>query len=200
MNTWNIAADDLEFLRRHLEDLEAAGTPGFGLILTESIPFTFDSKKKTLWGDEIGTLEDIISWLEGAPKTPQVMFCEKVPGGVLSSGEQLYTAPAKPLTEDAYIWWVDIMEAEYDGSPRSVLVDSGDLDAEDLSDPAAEVWEDMERLAVHDAPLPVTTENVLTYAEHEVFTVNVPERIELIPARELLEELTEHFAQQTEQD
>ena len=38
MNTWNIAADDLEFLRRHLEDLEAAGTPGFGLILTERIP------------------------------------------------------------------------------------------------------------------------------------------------------------------
>lgn len=46
MNTWNVAADDIEFLRRHLEDLEAAGTPGFGLILTERIPCTFDSEKK----------------------------------------------------------------------------------------------------------------------------------------------------------
>lgn len=46
MNTWNVAADDLEFLSRHLEDLEAAGTPSFGLILTEQIPCTFDSKKK----------------------------------------------------------------------------------------------------------------------------------------------------------
>lgn len=123
MNTWNVAADDLEFLNRHLEDLEAAGTPSFGLILTEQIPCTFDSKKKTLWGEDIGTLEDIISWLEEAPKTPQVMFCEKV-----------------------------------------------------------------------------TVKNVLAFARRKVFTVNAPERIELIPARELLEELTEHFAQQVEQD
>ena len=120
MNTWNVAADDLEFLRRHLEDLEAGGTPGFGLILTEQIPCTFGSKKKTLWGEDIGTLEDIISWLEEAPKTPQVMFCEKV-----------------------------------------------------------------------------TAKNVLTYARREICSVNAPERIELIPARELLEELTEHFAQQS---
>lgn len=120
MNTWNIAADDLEFLSRHLEDLEAAGTPSFGLILTKRIPCTFDSEKKTLWGEDIGTLEDIISWLEEASKTPQVMFCEKV-----------------------------------------------------------------------------TAKNVLAFARGEVFTVNAPERIELIPARELLEELTEHFAQQS---
>lgn len=46
MNTWNVAADDLEFLSRHLEDLEAAGTPSFGLILTKRIPYTFDSEKK----------------------------------------------------------------------------------------------------------------------------------------------------------
>lgn len=123
MNTWNVAADDLEFLSRHLEDLEAAGTPSFGLILTEQIPCTFDSKKKTLWGEDIGTLEDIISWLEEAPKTPQVMFCEKV-----------------------------------------------------------------------------TAKNVLAFARGEVFTVNAPERIELIPARQVLEELTKHFAQQTDQN
>lgn len=123
MNTWNVAAEDLEFLSRHLEDLEAAGTPSFGLILTKRIPYTFDSEKKTLWGEDIGTLEDIISWLEEAQKPAQVMFCEKV-----------------------------------------------------------------------------TVKNVLTYARREVFTVNAPERIELIPARELLEELKEHFAQQTEQN
>lgn len=123
MNTWNVAADDLEFLSRHLEDLEAAGTPSFGLILTKRIPYTFDSEKKTLWGEDIGTLEDIISWLEEAHKPAQVMFCEKV-----------------------------------------------------------------------------TAKNVLAFARGEVFTVNAPERIELIPARQVLEELTEHFAQQTEQD
>lgn len=56
MNTWNVAAEDLEFLSRHLEDLEAAGTPSFGLILTDRVPYTFDSEKKTLWGEDIGTL------------------------------------------------------------------------------------------------------------------------------------------------
>lgn len=120
MDTWNVAADDLEFLSRHLEDLEAAGTPSFGLILTKRIPCTFDSEKKTLWGEDIGTLEDIISWLEEVSKTPRVMFCEKV-----------------------------------------------------------------------------TVKNVLAFARGEVFTVNESERIELIPARELLEEFTEHFAQQS---
>ncbi|WP_314929186.1 hypothetical protein [Rothia mucilaginosa] len=188
MNTWNIAADDLEFLRRHLEDLEAAGTPGFGLILTESIPFTFDSKKKTLWGEEIGTLEEILDWLESDPKPTQSAFCETISGGYRDSGEQLFTVPAQPVTGEVFVWWDDSGQES-----RTVFMDAGFADSEDLSDPAAEVWEDMERLAVHDAPLPVTTENVLTYAEHEVFTVNAPERIELIPARELLEELTEHF-------
>jgi hypothetical protein len=195
MNTWNIAADDLEFLRRHLEDLEAAGTPGFGLILTESIPFTFDSKKKTLCGEDIGTLEEILDWLESNPKPTQSTFCETISGGYRDSGEQLFAAPAQPVTGEVFVWWDDSGQ-----KPRTVFMDAGDADPEDLSDPTAEVWEDMERLAVHDAPLPVTVENVLAFARGEVFTVNAPERIELIPARQVLEELTEHFAQQTEQD
>lgn len=197
MNTWNIAADDLEFLRRHLEDLEAAGTPGFGLILTERVPFTFDSEKKALWGEDIGTLEEILDWLESNPKPTQSTFCETISGGYRDSGEQLFAAPCVPVQDDVYVWWNHEEQAP---GTVTVLMDHGDEDEEDLNDPTAEVWEDMERLAVHDAPLPVTTENVLAYAEHEVFTVNAPERIELIPARELLEELTEHFAQQAEQD
>lgn len=46
----------------------------------------------------------------------------------------------------------------------------------------------------------VTVKNVLAFARGEVFTVNAPERIELIPARQVLEELTKHFAQQTDQN
>ena len=199
MNTWNIAADDLEFLRRHLEDVEAAGTPGFGLILTKRIPYTFDSEKKTLCGEDIGTLEEILDWLESNPKPTQSTFCETISGGYRDSGEQLYTAPCVPLQEDVYVWW-NHEDLEQAPGTRTVLMDCGYADKDDLNDPNAEAWEDMERLNVHSEPLPVTTENVLTYAEHEVFTVNAPERIELIPARELLEELTEHFAQQTKQD
>lgn len=199
MNTWNIAADDLEFLRRHLEDLEAAGTPGFGLILTESIPFTFDSKKKTLCGEDIGTLEEILDWLESNPKPTQSTFCETISGGYRDSGEQLYTAPCVPLQEDVYVWW-NHEDLEQAPGTRTVLMDCGYADKDDLNDPNAEAWEDMERLNVHSEPLPVTVENVLAYAHAEVFNWHVPERIELIPARELLEELTEHFAQQTEQN
>ena len=195
MNAWNLGADDLEFLSRHLEDLEAAGTPGFGLILTERIPFTFDSEKKALWGEDIGTLEEILDWLESDPKPTQSTFCETISGGYRDSGEQLFAAPAQPVTGEVFVWWDDSGQ-----EPRTVFMDAGDANPEDLSNPAAEAWEDMERLAVPDAPLPVTVENVLAYARREVFTVNAPERIELIPARELLEELTEHFAQQVEQD
>ena len=49
-------------------------------------------------------------------------------------------------------------------------------------------------------PLPLTVENLSAYMTEEVFTQYLNERIELIPARQVLEELTEHFAQQTEQD
>lgn len=197
MNTWNIAADDLEFLRRHLEDLEAGGTPGFGLVLTERVPFTFDSEKKALWGEEIGTLEEILDWLESDPKPTQSAFCETISGGYRDSGERLYTAPCVPVQDDVYVWWNHEEQAP---GTVTVLMDHGDEDEEDLNDPTAEVWEDMERLNVHSEPLPVTVENVLAYAHAEVFNWHVPERIELIPARELLEELTEHFAQQTKQD
>lgn len=68
------------------------------------------------------------------------------------------------------------------------------------SDPTAEAWEDMERLTVHSEPLPLTVENLTSFMTEEVFTQYQDERIELIPARKVLEELTEHFAQQTEQD
>lgn len=184
-------------MSRHLEDLEAAGTPGFGLILTERIPFTFDSEKKALWGEDIGTLEEILDWLESDPKPTQSTFCETISGGYRDSGERLYTAPCVPVQDDVYVWWNHEEQAP---GAVTVLMDHGDEDEEDLNDPTAEVWEDMERLNVHSEPLPVTVENVLAYAHAEVFNWHVPERIELIPARELLEELTEHFAQQTEQD
>lgn len=195
MNTWNVAADDLEFLSRHLEDLEAAGTPGFGLILTERVPFTFDSEKKTLWGEEIGTLEEILDWLESNPRPGQEEFCETISGGYRDSGEQLYSEPCAPVQEDVYVWW-NHDDPSVEPAPRIVLLDDGYADEEDLKDPNSEEWDSMSRLVVHPEPLPVTVENILDYIHNEVFTVNVPERIELIPARELLEELTEHFAQQ----
>lgn len=199
MNTWNVAADDLEFLRRHLEDLEAAGTPGFGLILTERVPFTFDSEKKTLWGEEIGTLEEILDWLESNPRPGQEEFCETISGGYRDSGEQLYSEPCVLVQEDVYVWW-NHDDPSVEPDPRTVLLDDGSADEEDLKDPNSEEWDYMSRLVVHPEPLPVTVENVLAFARGEVFTVNAAERIELIPARELLEELTEHFAQQAEQD
>lgn len=199
MNTWNVAADDLEFLSRHLEDLEAAGTPGFGLILTERVPFTFDSEKKTLWGEEIGTLEEILDWLESNPRPGQEEFCETISGGYRDSGEQLYSEPCAPVQEDVYVWW-NHDDPSVEPAPRTVLLDDGYADEEDLKDPNSEEWDSMSRLVVHPEPLPVTVENILDYIHNEVFTVNVPERIELIPARQVLEELTEHFAQQTEQD
>lgn len=199
MNTWNVAADDLEFLRRHLEDLEAAGTPGFGLILTERVPFTFDSEKKALWGEDIGTLEEILDWLESNPRPGQEEFCETISGGYRDSGEQLYSEPCVPVQEDVYVWW-NHDDPSVEPDPRTVLLDDGSADEEDLKDPNSEEWDYMSRLVVHPEPLPVTVENVLAFARGEVFTVNAAERIELIPARELLEELTEHFAQQAEQD
>ena len=97
------------------------------------------------------------------------------------------------------MWW-NHEDLEQAPGTRTVLMDCGYADKDDLSDPTAEAWEDMERLNVHSEPLPVTVENVLAYAHHEVFRVNVPERVELIPANEILDDLEEHFAQQTEQD
>lgn len=96
-----------------------------------------------------------------------------------------------PLTEDVYIWW----QENADQGSQTVLVDAGYADADELSDPTAEAWESMQRLVVHSAPLPVTAENVLAYAKGEVFTVNSPERIEILSAGEILDELMEHFNQ-----
>lgn len=125
-------------------------------------------------------------WLESDPQPGQKPFCEKISGGVTDSGEQLYTAPGVPLTEDVYIWW----QEEADQGSQTVL-----MDADELSDPTAEAWESMERLVVHPEPLPVTVENVLAYAKGGVFTVNSPERIEILSAGEILDELMEHFNQ-----
>lgn len=125
-------------------------------------------------------------WLESNPQPSQKPFCEKISGGVTDSGEQLYTAPGVPLTEDVYIWW----QEEADQGSQTVL-----MDADELSDPTAEAWESMERLVIHSEPLPVTVENVLAYAKVGVFTVNSPERIEILSAGEILDELMEHFNQ-----
>lgn len=190
-NTWNVELGDMPHLIYAEDEQEWTGARVYGLVLTDPIPCTFDEEKKTLCRRKFGTLEKIVRWLESDSQSDQKPFCEKISGGVTDSGEQLYTAPGVPLTEDVYIWW----QEEADQGSQTVL-----MDADELSDPTAEAWESMERLVVHSEPLPVTVENVLAYAKGGVFTVNSPERIELIPANEILDDLEEHFAQQVEQD
>ena len=194
--TWNPSARDVEDLTRTTEQLEAEGQQVYALIITEQVPFTFDGEKKTLWCDEVGALDDIASWLEEAPNTSQVTFCEKAPNGVTQQGEQLYAAPGQPLTTDAYIWWQDVEQVEGPKPARTVLCDTGYADAEDLQDPTSEAWDDMASMKVHDEPLPVTIENLLDYAHHYVFAYNAPDRIEIIPARELIAEVTDWLNEQ----
>lgn len=198
-NTWNVRSVDMPDLIFNVEQMENAGKKVYGLVLTDRIPFTFDGEEKRLAGGKFGTLEDILDWLESNPGQIQKPFCETISGGHRGTGEQLYTAPCVPVQEDVYVWW-NHEDLEQAPGTRTVLMDCGYADKDDLSDPTAEAWEDMERLNVHSEPLPVTVENVLAYAHHEVFRVNVPERVELIPANEILDDLEEHFAQQTEQD
>ena len=197
-NTWNVTSRDMPDLIFNVEQMENAGKKVYGLVLTNSIPFTFDGLKKELAGEKFGTLEDILEWLESDPGQVQKPFCETISGGHRDSGEQLYTAPCVPVQDDVYVWWT-CEEIEQAPGTVTVLLDDGYADEEDLADPNAEAWEDMPRLNVHSEPLPLTVENILAYTHAEVFTMHVPERIELIPAHQVLEELTEHFAQQAEQ-
>lgn len=185
-NTWNVELGDMPHLIYAEDEQEWTGARVYGLVLTDPIPRTFDGEKKTLCRRKFGTLEKVVHWLESDPQPGQKPFCEKISGGVTDSGEQLYTAPGVPLTEDVYIWW----QEEADQGSQTVLID-----ADELSDPTAEAWESMERLIVHSEPLPVTVENVLAYAKGGVFTVNSPERIEILSAGEILDELMEHFNQ-----
>lgn len=185
-NTWNVELGDMPHLIYAEDEQEWTGARVYGLVLTDPIPCTFDGEKKTLCRRKFGTLEKIVHWLESDPQSGQKPFCEKIFGGVTDSGEQLYTAPGVPLTEDVYIWW----QEEADQGSQTVL-----MDADELSDPTAEAWESMGRLVVHSEPLPVTVENVLAYAKGGVFTVNSPERIEILSAGEILDELMEHFNQ-----
>lgn len=185
-NTWNVELGDMPHLIYAEDEQEWTGARVYGLVLTNPIPCTFDEEKKTLCRRKFGTLEKIVRWLESDRQPDQKPFCEKISGGVTDSGEQLYTAPGVPLTEDVYIWW----QEEADQGSQTVL-----MDADELSDPTAEAWESMERLVVHSEPLPVTVENVLAYAKGGVFTVNSPERIEILSAGEILDELMEHFNQ-----
>ena len=199
-NTWNVTAGDMPDLIFNVEQMENAGKKVYGLVVTESIPFTFDGKEKRLAGEKFGTLEDILEWLESDHGLQtQKPFCETISGGHRDSGEQLYSEPCVPVQEDVYAWW-NHEDLEQAAGTRTVLMDHGDEDEEELSDPNAEVWEYMDRLNVHSEPLPVTVENVLAYAHAEVFSWKVPERVELIPANEVLDDLEEHFAQQVEQD
>ena len=199
-NTWNVTSRDMPDLILNVEQMENAGKKVYGLVVTESIPFTFDGEEKRLAGEKFGTLEDILEWLESDHGLQtQKPFCETISGGHRDSGEQLYTAPCVPVQEDVYVWW-NHEDLEQPAGTVTVLMDRGDEDEEELSDPTAEVWEYMDRLNVHSEPLPVTVENVLAYAHAEVFSWHVPERVELIPVNEVLDDLIEHFAQQVEQD
>lgn len=197
--TWNVEERHLEYLTCTVEKMEAASEKPYAVVFTERDSWAGDHTIKTLWKEEFGTLEDILHWFESDPHPTQHDFCEKVTGGVRDSGEQLYTAPCVPVKEDIYIWW-NHDELNGESAPRTVLVDAGYADEDDLVDPTAEAWEDMERLTVHAEQLPLTVENLSVYMTEEVFTQYQDERIELIPARQMLKELTEHFAQQTEQD
>ena len=193
-NTWNVELGDMPHLIYAEDEQEWTGARVYGLVLTDPIPCTFDGEKKTLCRRKFGTLEKIVRWLESDPQPNQKPFCEKISGGVTDSGEQLYTAPGVPLTEDVYIWW-NHEDLEQTSGTRTVLMDCGYADEDDLSNPHSEAWESMERLVVHSEPLLVTVENVLAYAKGGVFTVNSPERIEILAAGEILDELMEHFNQ-----
>lgn len=197
--TWNVEERYLEYLTYTVEKMEAAGEKPYAVVFTERDSWAWDHTIKTLWKEEFGTLEDILHGFEADPHPTQKVFCEKVTGGYRDSGERLYAAPSAPVKEDVYIWW-NHDELTGEPGPRTVLVDAGYADEDDLSNPHSEEWEDMERLTVHSEPLPLTVENLSEYMTEEVFTQYQDERIELIPARQVLEELTEHFAQQTEQD
>lgn len=198
-NTWNVTAGDMPDLIFNVEQMENAGKKVYGLVVTESIPFTFDGKEKRLAGEKFGTLEDILEWLESDHGLQtQKPFCETISGGYRDTGERFYAAPCVPVQDDVYVWW-NHEYLEQPAGTRTVLMDCGYADEEDLSDPNAEAWDYMERMNVHSEPLPVTVENVLAYAHAEVFSWHVPERVELIPANEILDDLEEHFAQQVEQ-
>lgn len=197
--TWNVEERHIESLAYSVQKMEAAGQKPYAVLFTERDSWAGDHTIKTLWKGEFGTLEDILHWFESDPHPTQHDFCEKVTGGVRDSGGQFYAAPCVPVKEDVYIWW-NHDELTGEPAPRTVLVDAGYTDEDDLADPNAAAWEDMERLSVQAEPLPLTVENLSVYMTEEVFTQYIDERIELIPARQVLEELTEHFAQQTEQD
>lgn len=197
--TWNVEERHLKALTCTVEKMEAAGEKPYAVVFTERDSWAWDHTIKTLWKEEFGTLEDILHWFQSDPKPAQKDFCETISGGHRDSGEQLYAAPCVPVKEDVYMWW-NHDELVTEPGTRTVLVDAGYADEDDLADPNAEAWEDMERLTVHSEPLPLTVENLSVYMTEEVFTQYQDERIELIPARQVLEELTEHFAQQTEQD
>ena len=195
--TWNVEERHLEYLTYTVKKMEATGQKPYAVLFTERDSWAGDHTIKTLWKEEFGTLEDILHGFESDPHPTQNVFCEKVTGGVRDSGEQFYAAPCVPVKEDVYIWW-NHDELTGEPAPRTVLVDAGYADEDDLADPNAEAWEDMPRLNVHSEPLPLTVENLSEYMTKEVFTQYQDERIELIPARRVLEELTEHFAQQVD--
>ena len=197
--TWNVEERHLKALTYTVEKMEAAGEKPYAVIFTERDSWAWDHTIKTLWKEEFGTLEDILHWFQSDPHPTQKVFCEKVTGGHRDSGEQLYSEPCVPVQEDVYAWW-NHDELVTEPGTRTVLVDAGYADEDDLSNPHSEAWEDMERLTVHSEPLPVTVENLTSFMTEEVFTQYQDERIELIPARQVLKELTEHFAQQAEQD
>ena len=50
-NTWNVRAADMPDLIFNVEQMENAGKKVYGLVVTESIPFTFDGKEKRLAGE-----------------------------------------------------------------------------------------------------------------------------------------------------
>ena len=191
--TWNVEERHLKALTRTVEKMEAAGEKPYAVIFTERDSWAWDHTIKTLWKEEFGTLEDILHWFQSDPKPTQSAFCETISGGYRDSGEQLYAAPCVPVKEDVYVWW-NHEDLEQPAGTRTVLMDCGYADEDDLSNPQSEEWEDMERMNVHSEPLPLTVENLSVYMTKEVFTQYQDERIELIPARQVLEELTEHFA------
>ena len=197
--TWNVEERHLKNLTYAVEKMEAAGEKPYAVIFTERDSWAGDHTIKTLWKEEFGTLEDILHGFETDPHPTKQVFCEKVTGGVRDSGEQLYAAPSVPVKDDVYVWWTHEKIEQAPGTV-TVLLDDGYADEDDLNDPNAEAWEDMPRLNVQAEPLPLTVENLSVYMTEEVFTQYQDERIELIPVRKVLEELTEHFAQQAEQD
>ena len=66
-NTWNVTSRDMPDLIFNVEQMENAGKKVYGLVLTNSIPFTFDGLKKELAGEKFVTLEDIFECIESVP-------------------------------------------------------------------------------------------------------------------------------------